>query len=89
MTKPNRTTKGTETEGKKERVTRDWLTNKKRTSITLSPKLAEWAYALAEEGGYDNFTAYISELIRRDKERTDEKKSRLAGGNPVNPDPGN
>lgn len=40
-----------------------------RPSISFSVTVATWAKDLAEKKGYDNFSAYISDLIRKDKER--------------------
>lgn len=37
-----------------------------RTSISLSSTVNQWADQRCEEEGYENFSAYIAELIRRD-----------------------
>lgn len=46
-----------------------------RVSISLSQKVFQWAEELKAAKGYDNFSAYIAELIRRDKERDEKKQS--------------
>lgn len=48
----------------------------KRTTVSLAQVVWDWAEDLMEAKGYnDNFSAYVAELIRRDKEREDEKKA--------------
>jgi len=44
-----------------------------KKSISLSLVVAEWADTLASKKGFgSNYSAYIADLIRRDKERDDE-----------------
>ena len=44
-----------------------------KKSISLSIVVAEWADGLASKKGFgSNYSAYIADLIRRDKERDDE-----------------
>ena len=44
-----------------------------KRSISLSNVVADWADELAARKGYaTNFSAYIADLIRRDKERDDD-----------------
>jgi hypothetical protein len=48
----------------------------KRTSISLAQVVWDWAMEMMEAKGYnDNISAYIADLIRRDKERQEEKES--------------
>lgn len=44
-----------------------------RITISLSQKVYGWAEELCAVKGYDNFSAYIAELIRKDKERDIKK----------------
>ncbi len=46
----------------------------KNRSISLSKIVNGWAEELATKKGYDNFTAYISELIRQDKAECEQKE---------------
>src|SRR5580698_10060773 len=44
-----------------------------KKSISLSKTVSEWGDALAKRKGFgSNYSAYIADLIRRDKERLDE-----------------
>jgi hypothetical protein len=46
-----------------------------KRSISLSILVSEWADNLADQKGFgSNFSAYIADLIRRDKEREDALK---------------
>ena len=48
-----------------------------KTAISLTPVVLNWAKALAEEKGFGaNFSAYVADLIRRDKEHSQAGKSR-------------
>jgi hypothetical protein len=38
-----------------------------RATISLHPRVKTWASEMCEEKGYDNFSAYVADLIRRDK----------------------
>jgi hypothetical protein len=38
-----------------------------RATISLPLRVKIWATEMCEEKGYDNFSAYVAELIRRDK----------------------
>lgn len=50
-----------------------------KRSISLSFLVAEWADNLAEQKGFGtNFSAYIADLIRRDKEKEDDLKFALS-----------
>jgi len=40
-----------------------------KTSISLSEVVNSWAEEQAAKRGFDNFSAYIADLIRREKER--------------------
>lgn len=42
-----------------------------RTTISLTPLVWEWARAAMSKKGYNNFTAYVADLIRRDRERVE------------------
>ncbi|MEW6304852.1 MAG: hypothetical protein AB1705_15360 [Verrucomicrobiota bacterium] len=48
-----------------------------RTSISLTPLVAKWAEELMKEKGYENFSAYMAELIRKDKEHHEERQIQL------------
>lgn len=56
-----------------------------KTSISLSETVNGWAEVLASKRGYDNFSAYIADLIRRDKERDDAESARMLA-KPKDPD---
>jgi hypothetical protein len=46
-----------------------------KRSISLSRVVSDWAESLADAKGFGtNFSAYIADLIRRDKEREDQLK---------------
>lgn len=45
-----------------------------RVTISLTPLVAQWADEMCAAKGYDNFSAYVADLIRRDKERHEEKQ---------------
>ncbi len=49
----------------------------KNVTVSLSEKVNKWAEEMAEEKGYDNFSAYIADLIRQDKRAEEEKALRL------------
>lgn len=44
-----------------------------RTTISLTKLVAQWADEMMEKRGYDNFSAYVAELIRKDKDDDDSK----------------
>lgn len=45
-----------------------------KLSISLSHAVYAWAVQLAEKKGFDNnFSAYIADLIRRDREREESR----------------
>lgn len=46
-----------------------------KRSISLSDKVNVWAEELAEIKGFDNFSAYLADLVRRDKEREDAERT--------------
>jgi hypothetical protein len=51
-----------------------------KRSISFSTLVAKWADDLADGKGFGtNFSAYIADLIRRDKEREDALKLTLLG----------
>lgn len=60
-----------------------------RATISLNQVVDRMAKEMMELKGYDNFSAYIADLIRRDKEREEERRDRqaalLKGGH--NPEP--
>jgi len=44
-----------------------------KTAISLTPIVLNWAKTLAEEKGFgSNFSAYVADLIRRDRENADK-----------------
>jgi hypothetical protein len=46
-----------------------------KTAISLSPLVMSWGKELmAEKGFADNFSAYVADLIRHDKDNADLKK---------------
>jgi hypothetical protein len=46
-----------------------------KRSISLSRVVSDWAEGLADAKGFGtNFSAYIADLVRRDKEREDQLK---------------
>jgi hypothetical protein len=46
-----------------------------KTSISLSSVIMTWGKELAEDKGFaDNFSAYVADLIRHDKENSDSLK---------------
>jgi hypothetical protein len=52
-----------------------------KKSISLSIVVAEWADGLALKKGFgSNYSAYIADLIRRDKERDDELQGQSPSG---------
>jgi hypothetical protein len=49
-----------------------------KTSISLSSVIMSWGKELAEEKGFaDNFSAYVADLIRHDKENSDAIKRNM------------
>ena len=44
-----------------------------RVTISFPEKVDQWAEELMAEKGYDNFSAYIADLIRRDREQRSER----------------
>ena len=51
----------------------------KRTTVSLAQVVWEMAEKLMEAKGFnDNFSAYVADLIRRDKERTEMVSTSLA-----------
>jgi len=46
-----------------------------KTSISLSVLVNQWAEELSAAKGFENFSAYIADLIRRDRERQDPKQA--------------
>lgn len=58
-----------------------------KTSISLSETVNSWAEVLATKQGYDNFSAYIAELIRRDKKRDEGEAGTAGAANPKTPEP--
>jgi Arc/MetJ-type ribon-helix-helix transcriptional regulator len=51
-----------------------------RATISLHKVVSEMAEELMRKKGYDNFSAYVAELIRRDKEREEEKQEQRLSG---------
>lgn len=49
----------------------------KKTSISLSEQVDRFAQELMQKWGYDNFSAFVAELIRREKQRDEERTSAL------------
>jgi len=44
-----------------------------KTAISLTPIVLNWAKTLAEEKGFgSNFSAYVADLIRRDRENAEK-----------------
>jgi Arc/MetJ-type ribon-helix-helix transcriptional regulator len=50
----------------------------KSKTISLSKVVQSWADEMCALRGFDNFSAYVADLIRRDKEREQEKALALA-----------
>lgn len=50
-----------------------------KTTISLSETVQGWADSLAKEDGFDNFSAFIADLIRRRKEKFEAEKREGAG----------
>lgn len=50
-----------------------------KTSISLSETVNTWAEELALKKGFDNFSQYVADLIRRDKERDEQPASPAPG----------
>lgn len=48
----------------------------KSRTISLSKVVNKWADEMMERKGYENFSAYMAELIRRDKEQDDNRKAK-------------
>jgi Arc/MetJ-type ribon-helix-helix transcriptional regulator len=48
----------------------------RRVTISLTEIVAQWADEMCELKGYDNFSAYVADLIRRDKERQEDRELR-------------
>ena len=49
----------------------------RKTAISLNSVVLGWAKTLAEEKGFgSNFSAYVADLIRRDREHAEAGKSR-------------
>jgi len=45
-----------------------------RATVSLSKVVSEMAEQLMRKKGYDNFSAYVADLIRRDRERDEERE---------------
>ena len=52
----------------------------KRTTISLTDVVAGWADEQMQGEGYENFSAYVAELIRRDYKSAKKAKFRDIGG---------
>jgi O-glycosyl hydrolase len=53
----------------------------KRTTVSLARVVWEMAEEQMQAKGFnDNFSAYVADLIRRDKERSEEKQGQLKSG---------
>jgi len=46
-----------------------------KRSVSFSDKVNNWAEEMADAKGFDNFSAYIADLVRRDKEREEAERS--------------
>jgi len=57
-----------------------------KTSVSLSGQVADFAQELMRKWGYDNFSAFVAELIRREKMR-DEERAAAMRGPPIYPPP--
>ena len=63
------------TENPQEKATEKPQSNNVRTSVSLHKKVGQWADEMMEARGFDNFSAYVADLIRRDKEGEAAKSS--------------
>lgn len=48
-----------------------------KTSISISEQVDGFAQELMRKWGYDNFSAFVAELIRREKQRDEERDRNL------------
>ncbi len=48
-----------------------------KTSISISEQVDGFAQELMKKWGYDNFSAFVAELIRREKQRDQEREAAL------------
>lgn len=52
----------------------------RRVTISLSALVNEWAEEMCAKRGFeDNFSAYVADLIRRDKDRQEEREREARG----------
>lgn len=64
--------------------------NTVKVTMSLTPVIKGWAIECADKRGYNNFSAYIAELIRRDKEEVEEReRKRMKSPDRTNPIPTN
>ncbi len=45
-----------------------------RTTISLTKVIWDWAEEIMDERGYNNFSSYVADLVRRHKEELDREK---------------